>query len=220
MPVPSPDKWGRLRQEGHPAQNFCQFIMRSPVNNFIPDRSRPGLTTATTGTVVQQGTSGNYVTDGQRRQRGQRRKPGRRIQRLRERRKAKSVEVRAATLNVASMTGKGRELIDMMERRKVDILCVQETKWKGSKAKSIGDGFKLLYHGVDGRRNGVSIILKEYYAKSVVEVKRKSGRMMCVKMEIEGVMMNIISAYVPQVGCELEEKEDFWNDLDKMVECA
>ena len=195
--------------------------MRSPVNNFILDRSRPGLTTATTGTVVQQGISGNYVTDGQRRQRrqrGQRRKPGRRIQRLRERRKAKSVEVRAATLNVASMTGKGRELIDMMERRKVDILCVQETKWKGSKARSIGGGFKLLYHGVDGRRNGVSIILKEDYAKSVVEVKRKSGRMMCVKMEIEGVMVNIISAYVPQVGCELEEKEDFWNDLNEMVE--
>ena len=98
--------------------------MRSPVNNFILDRSRPRLTTAATGIVVQQGISGTYATDGQRRQRGQRRKAGNRIQRLRERRKAKSVEVRAATLNVGSMTGKGRELVDMMERRKVDILCV------------------------------------------------------------------------------------------------
>ena len=126
--------------------------------------------------------------------------------------------MRAATLNVGSMTDKGIELVDMMERRKVDILCMQETKWKGSKARSIGGGFKLLYHGVDGRRNGVSIILKEDYAKSVVEVKRKSNTMMSVKMEIEGVMVNVISAYAPQVGCELEEKEDFWNDLDEMVE--
>ena len=63
--------------------------MRSPVNNFIPDRSRPGLTTAASGTVVQKGISGNYATDGQRRQRGQRIKAMRRIQRLRERRKAK-----------------------------------------------------------------------------------------------------------------------------------
>ena len=39
---------------------------------------------------------------------------------------------------------------------------MQETKWKGSKARSIGDGFKLLYHGVDDRRNGVGIILKDY----------------------------------------------------------
>ena len=145
----------------------------------------PGLTT--TDTVVQQGTSGNYAIDGQRRQR---RKATRCIQRLRESRKAKSVEVRVATLNFCSMTGKGRELADMMERRKVDILCVRKTKWKGSKARSIGGDFKLLYHDVDGRRNGVGIVLKEDYAKSVVEVKRKSDRMMSMKMKIEGVIVN------------------------------
>ena len=88
--------------------------------------------------------------------------------------------------------------------------------WKGSKARSIGGGFKLLYRGVDGRRNGVGIIIKEDYAKSVVEVK--SDRMMNVKMEFEGVIVNVISAYAPQVGYELEEREDSWNDLDEMVE--
>ena len=103
--------------------------------------------------------------------------------------------MRAATLNAGSMTGKGIQLNDMMERRKVDILCAKETKWKGSKARSIGGGFKLLYRGVNGRRNGVSIILKEDHSKSVVEVKRKSGRMMSSKMEMEGVMVNVISAY-------------------------
>ena len=51
-------------------------------------------------------------------------------------------------------------------------------------------------------------------------MKRKSDRMMSVKMKIEGVMVNAISAYAPQVGCELEEKEDFWNDLDEMVVCT
>lgn len=58
----------------------------------------------------------------------------------------------------------------MMERKEVDMFCVQETKWKGSKAKHIGDGFKLFYHNVDGKRNGVGVILKEEYCKSVVEV--------------------------------------------------
>ena len=70
---------------------------------------------------------------------------------------------------------------------------------------------------MDGRKNGIDIILKEDYAKSVVEVKRKSDKMMSVKMEIEGVMVNVISAYAPQVGRELNEKEAFWNDLDEMV---
>ena len=71
---------------------------------------------------------------------------------------------------------------------------------KGVRPGALDSGFKLLYHGVDGRRNSVGIILKEDYAKSVAEVKRKSDRMMNVKMEIEGVMMNVISAYAPQSG--------------------
>ena len=58
----------------------------------------------------------------------------------------------------------------MMERRKVDILCVQETRWKGTKARNIGGGYKLFYHDVDGKRNGVGLILKEEYTRNVMEV--------------------------------------------------
>ena len=43
--------------------------------------------------------------------------------------------LRIATLNVDSETGKGRELADVLNRRRIDIACVQETRWKGSKAK-------------------------------------------------------------------------------------
>ncbi|KAK3526868.1 hypothetical protein QTP86_000728 [Hemibagrus guttatus] len=114
--------------------------------------------------------------------------------------------------------GKGRELADMMERRKVDILCVQETRWKGSKACSIGGGFKLFYYGVDSKRNGVGVVLKEEFVRNVLEVKRVSDRVMGLKLEIEGMMLNFVSGYAPQVGCELEEKERFWSELDEVME--
>ncbi|MCJ8733955.1 hypothetical protein PDJAM_G00229720 [Pangasius djambal] len=116
------------------------------------------------------------------------------------------------------MTGKGRELADMMERRKVDILCVQETRWKGSKARSIGAGFKLFYYGVDSKRNGVGVVLKEEFGRNVLVVKRVSDRVMSLKLEIEGVMLNVVSGYAPQVGCELEGKERFWSELDEVIE--
>ena len=61
--------------------------------------------------------------------------------------------MKVGTLNVGTMTGKGRELAEMMVKRKVEILCVQETKWKESKARYIGYGCKMFYHGEDGRRN-------------------------------------------------------------------
>ncbi|KAK3516022.1 hypothetical protein QTP70_001865 [Hemibagrus guttatus] len=180
--------------------------------NFIPDRSRPGLTTTAIGAVDLQGAGGNWATVG-RRSRG-----GRRVHRQREKRKGKSVGLRIGTLNVGTMTGKGRELADMMERRRVDILCVQETRWKGSKARSIGAGFKLLYYGVDSKRNGVGVVLKEEFVRNVLEVKRVSDRVMSLKLEIEGVMLNVVSGYAPQVGCELEEKERFWSELDEVME--
>ncbi|KAK3563354.1 hypothetical protein QTP86_021834 [Hemibagrus guttatus] len=180
--------------------------------NFIPDRSRPGLTTTAIGAVDLQGAGGNWATVG-RRSRG-----GRRVHRQREKRKGKSVGLRIGTLNVGTMTGKGRELADMMERKKVDILCVQETRWKGSKALGIGAGFKLFYYGVDSKRNGVGVVLKEEFVRNVLEVKRVSDRVMSLKLEIEGVMLNVVSGYAPQVGCELEEKERFWSELDEVME--
>lgn len=48
-----------------------------------------------------------------------------------------------------------------MKRKKVDILCVQETKRKGSKAKSQ----KLFW-----KRNGVDAIVKAEYIKSALKV--------------------------------------------------
>ncbi|KAK3518110.1 hypothetical protein QTP70_033330, partial [Hemibagrus guttatus] len=186
--------------------------MRIVSTNFIPDRSRPGLTTTAIGAVDLQGAGGNWATVG-RRSRG-----GRRVHRQREKRKGRSVGLRIGTLNVGTMTGKGRELADMMERRKVDILCVQETRWKGSKARSIGAGFKLFYYDVDSKRNVVGVVLKEEFVRNVLEVKRVSDRVMNLKLEFEGVMLNVVSGYAPQVGCVLEEKERFWSELDEVME--
>ncbi|KAK3572428.1 hypothetical protein QTP86_032647 [Hemibagrus guttatus] len=41
---------------------------------------------------------------------------------------------------------------------------------------------------------------------------------MSLKLEIEGVMLNVVSGYAPQVGCELGEKERFWSELDEVME--
>ena len=47
----------------------------------------------------------------------------------------KLVRVRVGMLNVGSMTGRGRELADLMEKRKVGVQCAQEIRWKGNKAR-------------------------------------------------------------------------------------
>ena len=52
------------------------------------------------------------------------------------------LRIRIGSWNVGSLTDKLRELVDVAIRRRVNILCVQETKWKGQKAKEVeGTGY-------------------------------------------------------------------------------
>ena len=100
----------------------------------------------------------------------------------------------------------------------MDILCVQETRWKGEKARCIGGGYKVWYCGSGNKNNGVGIILKKEHVDRVAELWRVTDRIICLKMELDRVMLNVISAYAAQVGCIREDKEALWLDLDETVE--
>ena len=196
------------------------MVMRES-RNLIPDRSGPGITTAVTSGCEPRVTGG-HATWAQRRVQRRTRRGGRQWRRKtarnEERKKVREAEVKVGTLNVGTMTGKGMEIVDMMGRRNVNILCVQETRWKGEKARNIGNGYKMWYYGTDNKRNGVGIILEKDLVDRVVEVWRISDRLMCLKLEKDGTMLNIISAYAPQVGCTREEKEAFWQELEETME--
>ena len=90
----------------------------------------------------------------------------------------KQVVVRVGTWNVGSMTSKGRELADVFKRRKINIMCVQETKWGGNSTRELGDGYKICYVGETNTRNGVGAILGEKLKQQVFEAQRPSDRLM------------------------------------------
>ena len=114
------------------------FSMRV-VSDFIPNRSRLAITTTVTSDRAPKATGG-HATWMQRRDGKQWR---RKKERNEERKKAKKIKLKVATLNVGTMTGKEREVADLMDRRGVDILCMQEICWKGEKARCIGGGYKM-----------------------------------------------------------------------------
>ena len=64
----------------------------------------------------------------------------------------------------------------------------------------------------------IEIVLREELAESVLEVKRVSDRLMAMKLEVNGSILNIVSSYAPQVNNSMEEKNDFWEDLDGLIE--
>ena len=50
------------------------------------------------------------------------------------------------------MGGKSLEAMNMMDRGKLEVLCVQETKWKGDRARALVGGCKTLHAGRDGKK--------------------------------------------------------------------
>ena len=89
-------------------------------------------------------------------------------------------KVVAGTLNVGTMTGKGKEVVDLMERKCMDVLCVQETRCKGENAGEMGNGYKLYYVGEDGKNNSVGILLSPEMKENVLEVHRESDRVIWI----------------------------------------
>ena len=54
------------------------------------------------------------------------------------RQRNKSQDVRTATWNVSSMVSRSGEVVDALYRRKIDLYCAQETRWKGESARMLG----------------------------------------------------------------------------------
>ncbi|XP_071688095.1 uncharacterized protein [Rutidosis leptorrhynchoides] len=128
----------------------------------------------------------------------------------------KPVRIRAGSWNVGILTGKRFELVETLRKHKVDILCVQDTRWKVRGAVKIKD-YKLWFLGSRVARNGVGIIIGPPHNENVVEVNRRGDRIMSVRLVIQEVTYTVISAYAPHVGLDVAEKRLFWESLDEVV---
>ena len=113
-----------------------------------------------------------------------------------------------ATVNVGTMTGRGREVVDVMESRNTDVLCVQETRWNGQKVRELGKGYEMYYMGMDNRSNGIGIMLNQEMKEMVIQVSRESDRLIWVQIDVgSAAAVNVVCVYVSQVGCTDEEND-------------
>jgi exonuclease III len=92
----------------------------------------------------------------------------------------------------------------------VNILCVQETKWKGQNVKEVEDtGFKLWYTGTTTNKNGVDIVLDKSLKDGVLDIKRQGDMIILVKLLVGDLVFNVISAFTPQICLNESIKRQF-----------
>jgi exonuclease III len=77
--------------------------------------------------------------------------------------------------------------------------------------------FKLWYTGKERSRNDVAILIDKSLKNEVVAVRRQGDMIIMIKLIFGDLVLNVISAYAPQVGLSDDVKRRFWEDLEDMV---
>ena len=114
-------------------------------------------------------------------------------------------------MEMSSMVSRSGEVVDAPHRRKIDFYCAQEMKWKGESARMHGTNgrrYTFFWQGCNKGTAGVGVFIAERWINSVVSVVRVNEWIMYGKQ-----IVNIVSAYAPQVGLSAEEKDDFWDSF-------
>ena len=78
---------------------------------------------------------------------------------------------------------------------------------------AIGRRYKFFWQGYNKGIAGIGVFIAERWIDSVDDVVRVNERIMYVKLVIGKQIVNIVSAYAPQVGLGAGEKDDFWDSF-------
>ena len=100
----------------------------------------------------------------------------------------------------------------------IDILGVSELKWTGMGKFNLDDHY-IYYCGQESlRRNGVAIMVNKRVWNAVLGCNLKNDRMISVRFQGKPFNITVIQAYAPTSNTEEAEVEQFYEDLQDLLE--
>ena len=123
---------------------------------------------------------------------------------------------RVGTLSVNTLRGRVWEVVETLSRRKVDVCCIQETRYRGGNCRIIkgkDTRYKLYWSGNDKSTAGVGVFVAEEWIEKVFEVQRVSDRILLVKLIVGQRVVTLLSVYAPQSGLSDVDKDLFFDQL-------
>ena len=118
------------------------------------------------------------------------------------------------TVNVNTLRERVCEVVETLSRRKVDVCCIQETRYHGGNCRTIkgkDTRYKLYWFGNDKGTAVVGVFVAEEWIEKVFEVQRVSDRIILVKLIVSQHV--VLSVYAPQSGLSDEVKDLFFDQL-------
>ena len=105
-----------------------------------------------------------------------------------------------------------------MTRVNINILDFSELKWTGMGEFNSDDQY-IYYCGQESlRRNGVAIIVHKRVQKAVLGCSLKNNKMISVRFQGKPFNITIIQVYAPMSNAEEAKVEQFYEDLQDLLE--
>ena len=105
-----------------------------------------------------------------------------------------------------------------MARVNIDILGISELKWTGM-GEFNSDEHCIYYCGQESlRRNGVAIMVNRRVRNAVLGCSLKNDRMISVRFQGKPFSIMVIQVYAPTSYAEEAEVEQFYEDLQDLLE--
>ena len=123
------------------------------------------------------------------------------------------------TWNVRSSNqGKLEVVKQQMARVNVDVLGISERKWTGM-GEFNSDNHYIHYCGQESlRRNGVAIMVNKRVQNAVLGCNLKNARMISVRFQGKPFNITVIQVYASTSNAEEAEVEQFYEDLQNLLE--
>ena len=114
--------------------------------------------------------------------------------------------------------GKLEAVKQEMARMNVSILGINKLKWTGIGEFNSDDHY-IYYSGQESlRRNGVASIVNKRVRNAVLRCNLKNDRMISVHFQGKPFNITVIQVYTPTSNAEEAEVEQFYEDLQDLLE--
>ena len=105
-----------------------------------------------------------------------------------------------------------------MARVNIDIIGISKLKWTGMGKFNLDDHY-MYYCGQESlRRNGVAIMVNKKVHNAVLGCNLKNDRMISVRFQGKPFSITVIQVYVLTSNAEEAEVEQFYEDLQDLLE--
>ena len=105
-----------------------------------------------------------------------------------------------------------------MARVNVNILGISELKWTGMGEFNSDDHYIYYCRQESLRRNGVTIMVNRRVRNAVLGCNLKNDRMISVRLQGKSFNITVIQVYAPTSNAEEAEVEQFYEDLQDLLE--